>query len=402
MRVLFADKLADHARTALASAGLEVRADPSLTGETLESALSEYDPDVLVVRSTKVGRSHIDSGKALSLVVRAGAGVNTIDLGACAEAGVFVANCPGRNAVAVAELTLALVLAIDRQIADNVKDLRAGRWDKQRYSKAGGLNGRTLGLIGLGNIGKAVAQRAQAFGMQVLAWSRSLDSETADALGVKRYDTPEDVARRADVVSVHLALTPETRGLIGRSVFNELRHGAMFINTSRAEVVDEGALLHALDHKEIRAGLDVFSNEPSAKTGTFMHPLAQHASVTGTHHIGASTEEAQISVADAVVEIVRAFHDQGRVLNCVNLADKSAATHCIVVRHRDRVGVLASVLAVLRAGGINVQEMDNTLFAGGLAASARIRVVGEPSDDLCDEIVALDHVLHASAVALSS
>ncbi len=400
MRVLFADKLADHARTALASNGLEVRAEPTLKGDALTAAITKFDPDVLVVRSTRVTRDHIDAGRALSLVVRAGAGVNTIDLEACAEEGVFVANCPGRNAVAVAELTLGLALAIDRQIPDNVLELRAGRWDKKRFSKADGLKGRTLGLLGLGNIGRAVAKRAQAFGMEVLAWSRSLDDETAARLGIKRYPTPEDVARRAEVLSVHLALTPETRGLIGQSVFREMKHAAIFLNTSRAEVVDEAELIRALDGKGIRAGLDVFSDEPAAKQGPFSHPLAQHPNVTGTHHIGASTQQAQRAVADAVVEVVTAFHVEGRVLNCVNLAAQSRATHAIVVRHRDRVGVLARVLDVLRRGGINVQEMDNTLFAGGKAASARIRVVGEPTDALCREMLALEHVLHTSVVPL--
>jgi D-3-phosphoglycerate dehydrogenase len=400
MKVLFADKLADHARTALASVGLEVRADPTLSGDTLTAALTTFDPDILVVRSTRVTQAHLSAGRALSLVVRAGAGVNTIDLDACASGGVFVANCPGKNAVAVAELTIGLMLGIDRHIPENVTELRQGRWDKKRFSKAGGLKGRTLGLIGLGSIGRAVAQRAKAFGMPVLAWSRSLDQATADELGIKAYPTLEAVARRAEILSVHLALTPETRGLIGESIFREMKHGAMFINTSRAAVVDESALLKALDTKDLRAGLDVFSDEPAAKQGTFTHPLAQHPRVHGTHHIGASTEQAQIAVADAVVDIVRRFKADGVVDSCVNLARHSAATHSIVVRHRDRVGVLASVLDILRHGGINVQEIDNRLFAGGKAASARIRVVGEPDAMLCRAMLNLEHVLHVSVVSL--
>ena len=191
MRVLFADKLPDQARTRLAAAGFEVSAEPTLSGEALTGRLAELEPDVLVVRSTKVTAADVAAATSLSLVVRAGAGVNTIDLDACSGAGVFVANCPGKNAVAVAELTFGLLLAIDRHIVDGAADLRAGRWNKKAYSKAAGLKGRVLGLLGFGGIGRAVARRAQAFGMPVVAWSRSLTDEAAAEAGVQRAASPD-------------------------------------------------------------------------------------------------------------------------------------------------------------------------------------------------------------------
>lgn len=400
MRVLFADKLADKARTRLAGNGFEVIVEPGLEGESLREALGRVDPTVLVVRGTKVKPEHVEAGRSLSLVIRAGAGVNTIALDACSQAGVFVANCPGKNAVAVAELTIGLMIALDRHIADNVVDLRQGRWNKGLYSKARGLAGRTLGVIGTGQIGCEVIARAKAFGMPVVAWSRSLTDEAAEALGVRRFDTPEEVARRADVLSIHVALTPATRGLVGASIFEALRPGAIFLNTSRAEVVDEQALLAALDEKNLLAGLDVYSEEPSGKAGDFDHPLAKHPRVYGTHHIGASTDQAQEAVGDEVCRIIETFRATGRAPNVVNLADRTRADHVLVVRHRDRVGVLASVLDALREESINVEEMENTIFDGAEAAVARLHVAGAPSPALVDRILRAEHVLAASVLPL--
>lgn len=399
MRVLFADKLPDRARVRLASVGFEVRSEPKLDGDSLAARLAEWDPEILVVRSTKVEARHASAGRRLSLVVRAGAGVNTIDVAACSSRGIYVTNCPGKNAVAVAELTMGLLLALDRRIPDEVADLRAGRWNKSRYSAANGLKGRTLGLLGAGDIGRAVARRAAGFGMKVLAWSRSLTDERAAEWNLVRLATPEEVARRADVVSVHLALTKETRGLVGESVFHAMKHGALFLNTSRAEIVDEAALLRALDEKGVRAGLDVFSNEPPGGEAVFDHPLAKHPSVYGTHHVGASTEEAQEAVGDEVCRIVEAFRDQGLVLNGVNSEAPSAATHRVTVRHLDRVGVLAAVLGCLREASINVQKMENAIFPGG-AALARIEVAAEPPPAVVERLNAVENVLDVSVVAL--
>lgn len=400
MRVLFADKLADHARTRLAAGGFEVHQDPGLADDTLTQALIELDPAVLVVRSTRVSAAQIDAARGLALVIRAGAGVNTIDLEACSRAGVFVANCPGKNSVAVAELTMGLLLAVDRHIADNVADLRAGRWNKGKYGKARGLAGRTLGVIGVGQIGQEVIRLAQAFEMPVVAWSRSLTDARAAELDVARCETPEEVARRADAVSVHLALKPATRGLIGQSILGAMRPGAIFLNTSRAEVVDEAALLRALDERELRAGLDVFSDEPAGKAGDFDHPLGRHPRVYGTHHIGASSDQAQEAVADEVCRIIETFRGRGEVPNCVNLADRTDADHVLVVRHLDRVGVLAAVLDALREARINIEEMENTIFAGGQAACARIQVTGAPSPALVARITSAEHVLNVSVLPL--
>lgn len=394
MRVLFADKLSDRARVRLASAGFEVLVEPDLAGEALAQRVAEAGAEVLVVRSTKVDAAVI-AAPELSLVVRAGAGVNTIDLDAASERGVFVSNCPGKNADAVAELTIGLLVAVDRHLAAADGDLKAGRWNKKAYSKADGLAGRRIGILGLGDIGRGVAKRAAAFGMEVHGWSRSLTPETAASLGIVYHDDPTDLAATVDVLSVHLALTPATRGFVGPSLLGALRHGAILLNTSRAEVVDEDALLEALESRELRAGLDVFSDEPKA-TGPFDHPLARHPRVTGSHHIGASTEQAQQAVADEAARVIEVFRATGRAPNCVNLQPRQVSSHVLVVRHLDRVGVLAGILETLKTAELNVGAMENTIFVGGGAASARIGVDGAPDPTVLAAIRGLPHVLYAS------
>ncbi|HEX8845011.1 MAG TPA: NAD(P)-dependent oxidoreductase, partial [Pyrinomonadaceae bacterium] len=258
MHILIADKFEQSGRDGLAAIGCQVTFQPDLKDEALVEAIRTLNPDVLVVRSTKVNEAMLAAG-ALKLVVRAGAGYNTIDVAAASRRGIYVSNCPGKNSIAVAELAFALILALDRRVADNVIALRQGQWNKKEFSKARGLYGRTLGLIGTGRIGQEMIPRAHAFGMNVVAWSRSLTTERAAELGIERLDTPQAVARVADVVSVHLALKPETRSFVGADIFNSMKEGAIFINTSRGEVVDQGALREVLKTGRIRAGLDVFA-----------------------------------------------------------------------------------------------------------------------------------------------
>lgn len=399
IRVLIADKLSDSARTRLQEASIEVLFEPALSGDALTSALAEHDPDVLVVRSTKVQADHFTAAKALQLVVRAGAGVNTIDLAAASSRGVYVSNCPGMNAVAVAELAFAHILNADRRVADGVADLRAGAWKKKEYSKARGLKGRTLGVIGVGSIGCELIRRGRAFEMDVVAWSPSLDDDRAAALGVRRADHVQDVARQSDVLSVHLALNPATRGFIGKAVFDALPPGAIFVNTSRGQVVDEAALAEAVESRGLRAGLDVFCDEPSSD-GAWSCALAQLPGVYGTHHIGASTEQAQEAVAEEAARVIVEWNTTGEAPNCVNLARVTAATHLLVVRHADRVGVLAAVLGVLREHAINVQQMENVIFHGGQAALARIQLAKAPPPAALTDLKAMDPIYDAKLLEI--
>jgi D-3-phosphoglycerate dehydrogenase len=327
---------------------------------------------------------------ALSLVVRAGAGFNTIDVPAASKRGIYVSNCPGKNAIAVAELVFALMLALDRRLVDNVVDLRSGKWNKKEYSEAHGLHGRTLGLLGYGNIAQEVAKRAHAFGMPIIVWSRRFPSGRASveetAGPIRLAKTPQEVAEASDVLSVHLALTADTRGLVSASVLERLKPGSYFINTARGEVVDYAALEKAARERDIRVALDVYAAEPSGATGEFKESIVALPNVYGTHHIGGSTEQAQEAIAAETVRIVTTYKNTGRVLNVVNLAKKTPATHMLIVRHYDRLGVLAHVFDHLRRGNINVQETENVVFEGAQAAVARINLDGAPTDALLKSI----------------
>lgn len=399
MKVLVADKFEDSGRRGLAEIGCDVTYEPDASGDALTRAIEATGAAVLVVRSTQVTRAMLEAGR-LALVIRAGAGTNTIDVEAASERGIWVANCPGKNAVAVAELTFALMLDLDRRVADATVDLRAGKWNKKEYGKARGLFGRTLGVLGTGTIGCEVISRARAFGMPVVAWSRSLTDERADELGVTRLGSPTEVAAAADVLTVHVALSAGTRGLVGDGVFASMKPGAYFVNTSRAEVVDQAALERAIKERGIRAGLDVFAGEPAGGTGAVDAPIFQLPGVVGTHHIGASTDQAQDAIAAETVRIVRLYKETGRPPNVVNLAKKSPATHLLSVRHYDRVGVLAAVFDQLKRGGINVHETENIVFEGARAAVARIAVDRAPAEDVLTAVRASEHVLDASVVAL--
>jgi len=218
-------------------------------------------------------------------------------------------------------------------------------------------------------------------GMDHVVWSRRFDRGSGigdQGSSVTVVHSPEAVADQADILTVHLALASDTRNLVNRSLLDRLKPGSYFVNTSRAEVVDHGALADAVRSRGIRVALDVFANEPAASTGEFIDPLLTLPGVIGTHHIGASTEQAQEAIAAEAARIVRVYKETGKVPNVVNLATTTPATHMLVVRHRDRPGVLAHVFDHLRAGNLNVQETENVVFEGAEAAIARINLDREP------------------------
>jgi D-3-phosphoglycerate dehydrogenase len=374
MKVLIADKFESWGIEELRASGFEVVSEPALSGAALRDAIVQTQCAVLIVRGTEVTADMFEASPHLGLVVRAGAGFNTIDVNAASDCGVYVANCPGKNAVAVAELTFALILALDRRIVENVLDLRQGSWNKKEYSQARGLKGRTIGIVGLGQIGRAVAQRALAFEMKVIAWSRSLTQELADELSIVRCETPGQVAGNCDILSVHVAMTPDTHQIIDAAVLERLQPGSYLITTSRAEVVDYSALEKCVRERGIRVGLDVYPDEPEGGQASFKAAIFESGVVYGTHHIGASTEQAQDAIAGETVRIVRGFAATGRAPNCLNIETQAPACGQLVVRHYDKVGVLAAVLDQLRRASINVGEMTNTPFKGGKTAVATIRV----------------------------
>jgi D-3-phosphoglycerate dehydrogenase len=401
VKVVIADKFEQSGIDGLRKVGCDVLYQPDLKDAALADAVRATGADVLVVRGTKVTADVLDAGR-LSLIVRAGAGYNTIDVAGASARGIYVSNCPGKNAIAVAELVFALILALDRRVPDNVAELQAGRWNKKEFSNAQGLYGRTLGLLGVGSIGQEVIRRAAGFGMNIVIWSRRFDGENramseqeAREIGIEpalrtvRIDlapTPAEVASRADVLSVHVALSPETKGMVNGALLDRLKPGAILVNTARGEVVNYEALAAAVRDNRLRVGLDVYANEPASAAGEFHDELVGLPGVYGTHHIGASTEQAQEAIAAETVRIIRSFKETGKVPNVVNLAKRTPATHMLVVRHRDRPGVLAHVFNNLRRDNLNVQETENIVFDGAEAAVARINLDGAPSTALCDRI----------------
>ena len=378
MKVLVADKFEKVGIDGLKELGCTVLSEPDVKADALPDLIRQVDPNILIVRSKKVTADALRAGTALTLVIRAGAGIDTIDVSAASDLGVFVSNCPGKNSIAVAELVMGLLLSCDRRIPDQVSDLRAGKWNKADYSKARGLYGRTLGIVGLGQIGREIAARARAFGMRVTAWSRNLTHEEAEGLNVVYAQTPLDVARHADAVTINVAATAETKNLVNADFLAAMKPGAYLINTARGSVVDEAALQRAIRERGIRAGLDVFQNEPGTGSGEFVSAVAQTPGVYGTHHVGASTDQAQVAIAHEVIRIVQSFRATGEVPNVVNRLARSSATHVLTIRHRNRPGVLAHVFGVLAGAAINVEEVENIIYHGAQATLARIHLDGQP------------------------
>ncbi len=393
MKILIADKLSESAVKELEALGATLRIDAALGADDLPEAIQ--DAEILVVRSTKVSGETIERGENLSLIIRAGAGVNTIDLETASTRGIHVANCPGKNADAVAELAMGLIIAADRRIADGTMDLRNGVWNKKLYGKAAGLKGRTLSVIGMGSIGRGTADRAKAFGMHVAAWSRSLTPEKAEKWGVEYCASPAEAASKADVLTVHLAAGKDTVHFINKEIISALKDGAILVNTSRGEVVDTAALKDAVKNRGIKAALDVYENEPGAGDSSF--PDSELAAmITGTHHIGASTDQAAEAIALEVVRIVDAYMQSGKPLHQVNHQDKSTAPYNLVVRHYNKVGVLAGVLDELKAASINIEEMENSIFSGGRAAVCTLKLDDQPSDEVLGKIRGIENIIQIS------
>ncbi|MEO1008430.1 MAG: NAD(P)-dependent oxidoreductase [Planctomycetota bacterium] len=322
MKVLIADKFEASGIEALRAGGHDVVSQPDLGPDTLPAALAEHRPDVLVVRSTKVPAAVIEAQDSLKGIIRAGAGHDNIDSAAASARGVAVCNCPGMNAVAVAELAMGHLINCDRRLPAQDAELRRGHWHKKEFAKARGLKGRTLGLVGMGAIGREVAARANAFGMDVVGWSRSLTPESASALGIRCGGSSRDelaaMLGECDAVSLHVAATPETKGMCDAGFFAAMKDGAYFVNTARGTLVDEAALVDAIEGKGLRVATDVYQNQPATPDEAFETPMARAATASLSHHCGASTDQAQQAVADETVRIIEAFAASGVFENVVN------------------------------------------------------------------------------------
>jgi D-3-phosphoglycerate dehydrogenase len=395
-KVLVCDPIAKQGLDQLRGLGCTVMNDPELSEETLARAVRDTGPDVLVTATTPVGAEAIESSPRLAMIIVAGTATDHVDVAAASRRGIFVANCPGRNSTAVAELAWGLILACDRRIAEQTSELHLGRWDQRRFAAASGLHGRTLGVVGLGQVGQEVARIGTAFGMDVIAWSRNLTEEKALEHGCEFCASLINLAKLSDVVSVSVGGGEDTDSLVNEKFLASMRHGAILVNTSRGGVIDQAALATAIRTRHLRVGLDVWADEPDAPEATFRDPMIHEPGVVGTHHVGALTEQAQRAVAEEVVRVVKAWAERGHVPNCVNRAVATPATTLMAVRHMNRPGVLAHVFYTLGQAGINVEEMENIVYGGGEAALARIQLDQTPHEEHLAAIRANPNVLSAT------
>ena len=384
MKLLIADTLPPSHVESLRKIVGEVEYDPDLTEDSLVDRIK--GARILVVRGTRVRAQAIEAGEDLELIVRAGAGTENIDMAAASAKGIYVTNCPDKNAAAVAELTLGLLLAVDRRIPEQNAALQERKWNKSVFQHADGLKGKVFGVVGVGSIGREVIKRAKSFDMHVVAWSRSLTDQKAAELGVSRASSVDELIEKCDIISLHVALTPETKHLISAERIARMKQGTIILNTARGAVIDNVALAEALKNGRIRAGLDVYETEPKEGQGDFVDVLAGVPNWVGTHHVGASTMQAQRATADETVRLIEHYLMTGDVENCVNFAQETSALYELIIRHYDRIGVLTRILMDLRESRISVHEVHNVMFEGANAAVAHIQIDTYPTNQVIQSI----------------
>jgi len=342
-RILVSDKLDKQGLEILqGTPGLEVDNRPGLPADELKSIIGGYEG--LVIRSgTKVTADLLEAAHALRVVGRAGIGVDNVDVDAASKRGVIVMNTPGGNNVTTGEHAISMMLALARHIPQANATMRAGQWKRNDFVGTE-ITGKVLGVVGMGNIGAIVADRARGLKMHVIAYDPFVTPEAAARAGVDMV-TLDELFERSDFVTIHTPLIPETRGLVGAAAMARMKKGVRIVNCARGGIVDEDALLAALESGQVAgAALDVFAEEP-APAG---HPLVAHPRVVATPHLGASTGEAQLNVAIAVAEQVRDFFADGTIRNAVNVPSLSAEAAGLVAPYvtlGEKIGSLHAQLA---------------------------------------------------------
>jgi len=344
VRVLIADKVSPTCAEVLRAAGLEADHRPGIGASDLRSAIGDFDG--LVVRSdTQVTEDVLAAAPRLRVVGRAGAGVDNIDVDAATRRGIVVMNAPGENTISAAEHTLSMLLSLARRIPAADRSMRAGRWEHGTTFMGVELYAKTLGVLGVGKVGREVASRARAFGMEVVGFDPVLTPEVAARLGVQILPLAEVLAR-ADFLTLHLPLTADTRHLIGREQLLRCRRGLRIINVARGGIVDEAALIEALESGQVAgAALDVFEHEPPSGS-----PLLRLDSVVLTPHLGGSTREAQEKVAARIAEQIAAYLRDGTVANAVNVEGVEPRLAPALLPYRDLCGRLGRFLSALGPG----------------------------------------------------
>lgn len=392
MKILVACELPEFAIAELRTLTTEIVHRPDARPDELRELIPGVG--ILVVDGRRVSPDTIQRGEALQMIVHAGPGPGDIAVADASAQGVFVTNCPDQHAVAVAELAFGLILALDRRIVDSTVALREGRWNRSEAKDARGLAGRTLGLLGAGPACREIAARAQAFGMPVIAWCPASNADD-HASNIRLCTSARELARTSDIVVVtSLANGQEARLLADADFLENMKEGASFVHVGGPGAVDEAALAKIIPARKLRVAADVFSSEPSTDTGRFRSRLCELPGVIGTPHVAAVTEQAQNSTAAEVIQIIRSFLVSGEALHCLNLLEHSPATWQLMLRVRDAVGVMASILEAIRADGINAEEISSRVFVGARAAWCTIALDERPSTEALEAIRALHDVLY--------
>lgn len=366
MKVLVADLFPDSAVDRLRDAGLECHYDHTLKGTELQAVLEEERPEVLLVRSTRVTADIITAACALELVVRAGTGTEGIDVAEASRQGVMVAHCPGKSAAAVAELVMGLICAADRRLPESVEMLRAGKWRKEQSD---GLFGKILGIIGLGDIGQEVAQRARAFGLRLLACDPLFCKSEIEALGCHYQDSLLSLVHEADVLTFHVPTSRQTKHLLTADLLALCKPNVFIINTSHWDLVDEEELLAALDaNPEMRYACDCYRYEPTELSGEIKSRLAGHPQVYGTCHIGSVTKQADTASIEEALRVIIKYEKTHQVepRNWANRAVKTPANFTVSIRGSSDPRMLAFAVEKLAEAGANVQEVSTALFSTSL------------------------------------
>lgn len=400
MKILVACDFPEVALEQLRSLASELEYSPGITGQKLTAAA--VDAGVLVVKNTRISRETISRAEALQMIVHAGPGPGKVDLEVASEAAVFVSDCPTQHATAVAELTMALVLALDRRLIEHALAAREGSWKRAELGDARGLADRTIGILGYDEVGRRVAHRARAFGMHVVAWSADFTSETPSEPDIEICNWPRELARRSDVVTVHAPRdeAADQGVLVDAEFLENLPEGAYLVHVGHPGAIDRHALADAINRRGLRVASDVHDVEPTSdKTGIRLR-LCELPGVVCTQHIGDLTQQSRRATAAETVRIIRAYLVSGAVENCLNLAEHSPATWQLVLRIRDQVGVMAAVLEAVRADGINAEEISSRVFRGAKAAWSTIALDERPSMEALNAIRVLPDVLHVDLRAV--
>ncbi|GEM_PF-614538 len=400
MKTLVGCKLPDSALDELRSLGTELIYQPDLTTAQLEKLIG--DVAILVVCRTRVSREAISAGRSLQLIVRAGTNTANIAIEEASAAGIFVCNCPDKDAAAVAELMLGFLIALDRRLPQ-----LAGVFDRGAVGgpacggDARGLAGRTLGLLGFGAAQRELARRAQACHVDVLVWAADLSQDAASRHGVRACSWPRELARQSDMIAAHVPRQEADGMLVDAEFLENMRPGAYLVFAGHPAGLDTNALAEIAPRRKLRVACDLSAPQlTGSDTGRFKNRLGELPDVLATFGLADRTQQAWEATAAEVVRVVREFLVAGTVRNCVNLLESSPATWQLLLRLRDTVGVMAAIMDHIRADGINAQEIQARVFAGAKAAWCVIALDERPSAEGLDAIRKLDGVLHLELRAL--